>query len=275
MKEAVSIVKVRHKKAGKPVGILNPNKGLKNIYHERYLPADNLSIFVEHYWIVKWNIKEPHLSETLPHPSIHIVFEKDNSRIVGVMEGKFSRLIEGKGKVFGIKFKPGAFYPFIKKPISNFTNKFVELKNFFNVDVYAFENSILNTAHDEEMVCIAEEFLLKILPVKDDKVETINSIVEFIKSHKEIIRVEDVADKMKLNKRTLQRLFNQYVGISPKWMIKRYRLHEAAEKLAEDNNADIIKIALDLGYFDQSHFIKDFKAIIGKTPVEYLKMIRF
>jgi AraC-like DNA-binding protein len=71
----------------------------------------------------------------------------------------------------------------------------------------------------------------------------------------------------------LQRIFSQYVGVSPKWVIKRYRLHEAAEQLAGGEVVDWPKIALELGYFDQAHFIKDFKTIVGESPAEYIKKI--
>ncbi len=72
---------------------------------------------------------------------------------------------------------------------------------------------------------------------------------------------------MRINKRTLQRLFSQYVGVSPKWVIKRFRLLEAVGELSKNKKADWTKLALELGYFDQAHFIKDFKSIIGKTPL--------
>lgn len=68
-----------------------------------------------------------------------------------------------------------------------------------------------------------------------------------------------------------ERIFSQYVGVSPKWVIKRYRLHEAAEQLADDEAIDWPTLALDLGYFDQAHFIKDSKAIVGSAPAEYAK----
>jgi AraC-like DNA-binding protein len=74
-----------------------------------------------------------------------------------------------------------------------------------------------------------------------------------------------------MGKRTLQRLFSQYVGVSPKWVIKRYRLHEAADQLGAGEVVDWAKLAVDLGYFDQAHFIKDFKTIVGQTPAEYAK----
>lgn len=75
----------------------------------------------------------------------------------------------------------------------------------------------------------------------------------------------------RVSKRTLQRIFSQYVGVGPKWVIKRYRLHEAADQLAGGNVVDWPRLALDLGYFDQAHFIKDFKAMVGRTPTEYAR----
>jgi AraC-like DNA-binding protein len=85
--------------------------------------------------------------------------------------------------------------------------------------------------------------------------------------------VDDVVNRMGLNKRSLQRLFSQYVGVSPKWVIKRDRLHEATEQLTSGSVVNWAKLAQDLGYFDQAHFIKDFKNIVGSTPAEYAKAI--
>ncbi len=71
--------------------------------------------------------------------------------------------------------------------------------------------------------------------------------------------------------RALQRLFSRYVGVSPKWVIRRFRLQEAAEQLTRGNIVDWSRLALDLGYFDQAHFINDFRSLIGMSPTEYAK----
>src|SRR3984893_2759754 len=109
---------------GKLRGILNLQAGKKKFSLSRHPPAQDLSFFVEHYWIVSWDLRgqEPYVQETLPYPCIHLVIEKDQSRVYGMGTGKFARLLENKGQVFGIKFKPGAFYPFVKVPISRFTH---------------------------------------------------------------------------------------------------------------------------------------------------------
>ena len=57
--------------------------------------------------------------------------------------------------------------------------------------------------------------------------------------------------------------------MSPKWVIRRYRLHEALERVNAGHRVDWAALAAELGYFDQAHFIRDFKALVGRTPAEY------
>ncbi len=260
---------------GKPRGVLNREAGEKKFQLARHLPAQDLSFFIEHYWIVSWDLRgqEPYVQETLPYPAVHLVFERDKTRVYGVETGKFARLLAGKGQVFGIKFKPGAFYPFVKVPVSQFTNTTLCFRDVFGVDCKALEEAIFSREDEAEMVALAETFLRELLPEQDEHVRDINEIVNYIIAHQEITSVEGVASQLHLNIRTLQRIFRQYVGVSPKWVIKRYRLHEVAERLAEGEIVDWPGMVVELGYSDQAHLIKDFKAIVGRTPAKYVKYI--
>ena len=258
---------------GKPRGILNLKAGETKFQLSRYLPAQDLSFFVEHYWIVSWDLtgQEPYVQETLPYPSVHLVIEKNQSKVYGVVTRKFARLLENKGRAFGIKFKPGAFYPFVKSPVSRFTNTSISLWDAFGVDGKALEEALLSREDEGAMIELAEKFLRERLPEQDKNVRVINEIIDSIIAHREITKVDDIVSRFNLNKRTVQRLFKQYVGVSPKWVINRYRLHEVAERLAGDEVVDWPEIVLELGYSDQAHFIKDFKTIVGRTPAEYAK----
>jgi AraC-like DNA-binding protein len=260
---------------GKPRGVLNLKAGAKKFQLSRYPPAQDLSFFVERYWIVSWDLRgqEPYVQETLPYPCINLVFEKERTRVYGVTTGKFARLLEGQGRVFGIKFKPGAFYPFVKAPVSQLTNDSISLYAAFGIDSKPLEEAILSREDAGEMIELAEHFLRERLPERDKNVTIINEIVDCIITHPEITKVDDVVSRLHLNKRTLQRLFRHYVGVSPKWVIKRYRLHEVAERLASGEALDWSEMVLELGYADQAHFIKDFKALVGKTPLDYMKYI--
>lgn len=259
----------------KPKGILNPRTGEKKFTLARYEPAADLQFFVEHYWTVKWDLRgeAPYSSETLPYPTVHLVIEPESAHIVGVMTRKFTRLLTGQGHVFGIKFKPGAFYPFVKTPVSQYTDKTSSLLATFGAVGTSFESAMRSAAADEAKIDVAEVFLRDQSPAHDENIVRIHEIVDFISSERTVNRVDDLVHCFNVNKRTLQRLFSQYVGVSPKWVIQRYRLHEAAEQVAVGNVVDWPKLALDLGYFDQAHFIKDFKAIVGLTPAEYAKSL--
>ncbi len=257
----------------KPRGILRPQVGEKKFQLSLHAPARDLGFFVEHYWIVDWDLRgqEPYLSEVLPHPCVHLVIEKDKSRIVGVMKGRFSYLLVDKGRVFGVKFKSGAFHPFVSSPVSRFTNSSISLGAAFGVDGEALEAAILSLEDQGRMIERAEQFLRERRPERDETVAVIHGIVDRISADREITKVDDLVSRLNVNKRTVQRIFSQYVGVSPKWVIKRYRLLEAAEQLAGGDVTDWPALALDLGYFDQAHFIKDFKAIVGRAPADYAK----
>jgi AraC-like DNA-binding protein len=75
-----------------------------------------------------------------------------------------------------------------------------------------------------------------------------------------------VAEALGVEVRSLQRVFRRYVGVSPKWVIRRYRLHEAAERLKDPRPAALAELATSLGYADQAHFAREFKQVIGQTP---------
>lgn len=256
-------------------GILNPSAGATKFQLTRLPPAPDLGYFMEHYWLIDWDLRgqPPYVQETLPYPSVHLVFEPGKTRIYGVITGKFARRLEGKGQVFGVKFRPGAFYPFLRSPISQLTDTEIGLEDAFGIDSSALEQAIFAQPGQEQQMEVVEQFLRSRQPERDVTLEEINRLVEGITADRTITKVDDVVCRFSLGKRTLQRLFSQYVGVSPKWVIKRYRLQEAADKLAGDTKADWSRMALDLGYFDQAHFIKDFKRIVGRTPGEYARSL--
>lgn len=256
-------------------GILNPKAVDRKFQLTRHLPSQDLAFFVQRYWIVRWDLpgRETHTQETLPFPCVNLVIEKGQSAVYGVVQQKFSRLLEGKGGVLGIKFRPGAFYPFIKTSVSKLTDSAIGFRNVFGLDSNELEKAVLSQTEEAKMVEPVETFLRERLPERDENVAVINEITDRVIADQEITKVDDLMKELTMSKRTLQRLFRRYVGVSPKWVIQRYRLQEAADRLAGGEPADWPELALDLGYFDQAHFIKDFRAIVGMSPAEYAKSV--
>ena len=254
-----------------PRGILYPERRSELGSLVRLAPSPDLEPFVGHYWIITWDLRghEAQTQETLPHPSVHIALEHGRSGIYGVVKGRFTRVIEGRGRVFGIKFRPGGFYPFVKCPVSRLTNRILPLGDVFAATGETLAPGVLAKRSERAMVAVAEDFLREQNPQRDAMAERIGQIVEQIAADRTITRVEIAARQSGFSVRSLQRLFARYVGVSPKWVINRHRLHEAVDRLAKGETVDWTHLAFELGYFDQAHFIKDFKAIIGRTPGEY------
>lgn len=263
-------------KTDKPTGVLRPGEARERFRLARYLPSEKLASVLEHYWIVEWDLRgqKPYVQEVLPHPCVHLTVEGDGSKVYGVMTGKFSYRLTGEDRVLGIKFKPGAFYPFWGSPVSEITNASLSLREAFGAEGVAFETAVLGAKSDGEMVEVAEAFLLGRSPELGADAKLVERIVASIVEDRELTTVEDVAMKFGLGKRKLQRLFYRYVGVGPKWVILRGRVHDATDRLADGDTANWAELALDLGYFDQAHFVRDFKALVGVTPATYARRVR-
>lgn len=260
-------------KLGNTRGILSPKAGAEKFHLSRALPSANLCSFIEQYWVVHWDLRgqKPYTSETLPFPSIHLVIEDRQPEVYGVVTGKFTRRLQGRGRAFGVKFRPAGFYPFFRSPLSSLTDRTTTLHAVFGKEATNLRKLILGETDESQCVRYMEEFLTARRPKWDPFVEAVRDVVENVAKNPTITRVEQVASLLNISLRPLQRSFSKYVGISPKWVIQRYRLQEAAELLANSSET-MTEIALRLGYFDQAHFIRDFRAVVGTTPRAYAEV---
>jgi AraC-like DNA-binding protein len=243
--------------------------------HRRYWPSADLAPFVEHYWIVRWDLAAPATAETLPHPAVHMVFRADRAELVGVMRGRFTTRLEGRGGVIGTKFRPGGFRPFVDRPIAAFADRRWPLADVLGERADAVAQQVF-ACFDRDLDAIAriEAFLRGCHPAADTAIDLATLTVARIAGDRTITRVEQLLDDVGTTRRGLQRLFREYVGATPKWVIQRYRLIEAAAQLAASDAVDGAALAFDLGYADQAHFIRDFKRIVGQPPAAYARALK-
>ncbi len=256
-----------------PRGILHPKTGEKKFVLSRFQPSADIGFFVQRYWIVKWDLRgeAPYRQTVLTHPNVNLVFEPGLTRIYGVASATSSHLLQDRGWVLGLKFKPGGFYPFLNKPVSGLTDSSASFREVFGMDSGALEKEIFAQDEIEAALGRVEAFLGDRLPAPDDNVSFVSDIVGLIRNDRTIVKVDDAVRQTGVHKRTLQRLFDRYVGVSPKWVIRRYRLHEAAEQMHHGTVPDWSQLSLALGYYDQSHFIRDFRSIVGPSPEQYVR----
>lgn len=245
-------------------------------HHARLPPSEALVRVVRHFWIVGWDLGHgpPHVRESLPHPNVHLVFEAAASRIQGVLTGRFKRVLKGKGCVVGVKFRAGGFRPFFGESVSELRDRSMDGARVFGSAIAVVAEEVFSHSDDAEMIAPIERFLLHQLPPPDPDADLAASIVETIEADRTLVRVDQLLERWRVSKRSLQRLFAEYVGVGPKWVINRYRLHEALEHLHSAAAVNWSELALNLGYFDQSHFIRDVRALIGKSPLQYARSVQ-
>lgn len=253
-------------------GVLDENAVQGRYFATRVLPSESLSRHVAYFWLVRWNLERPYQQHVLALPAAHYVFEKNDRsgrrdvRIAGTSSKRFTRTLEGAGHILGIAFHAGLAAPFLHAPIARFTDQLVPVKTKIFTSA---ATKILEARTDALAVAEAEAFIASRLPELDDESLLAAELVEKISADRSLCRVEQLAELSGRGERALQRLFHRNVGLSPKAVIRRFRLVEAAELLARKKGPRLTELAQSLGYFDQAHFIRDFKSFVGRLPSEY------
>jgi AraC-like DNA-binding protein len=179
--------------------------------------------------------------------------------------------LEGEGWSFGTALLPGMLRVFAPhcKP-RDIVDQTRPLTWIFGQDARALEQAVERATSAKERI----ELLGRFLRTRRDDSELDTCllaarIVDEAKHRPALTRVVELAERAGLSVRALERLFREYVGMTPKAVIQRYRIQEAAQRAATGAAVDWVNLAQACGYADQAHFIRDFKAQIGQTPARY------
>lgn len=236
--------------------------------HRRVPPVPALRDLVAHFWWVAWTGQRPFEVQTLPHPCVAFVFgwPDRGAEVVGVVTARFERRFERPERYFGIKLRPGAFRPLGTGPTSELTDRRVPLVDALGVLGQRLRDEVLPTQTLADAIAASERVLLAGRPAMPRSVAQIRDLAERIEHDRTITRVEPLADALGVAVRTLERRFRDAVGVSPKWVVRRYRLIEALERIKAGASVSLAELAAELGYCDQSHFSRDFKALVGRPP---------
>ena len=252
-------------------GVLRPELAASVFELTRLAPSAPLAAFVDFYWIVRWDLRgqPPHEQTILPHPNVNLVFEASGAGIYGVDRSLFVRQLSGLGQALGVRFRAGCFRPFWQAPISQLSDRVVPAVRVFGPLAEKTRQEIMCAESDADMTAHAESLLYSALPERDPMAEQAADLVALITSSPALRRVDELSAASGLSVRSLQRLFADYVGVSPKWVMRRARLHEAAERADSGQVVDWAALALDLGYADQAHLTREFTTTIGEPPARY------
>lgn len=256
-------------------GILDPQTFAHNYSLRCYEPSEEMAPFIEHYFISRRRSDfDPEYIgyDVLSQPVFSLFIQPNVAFFQGPSIHRRTLRAKDSPIYTGAQFKPGGFYPFWQQRASDLTEKTVpaasiipEIQDNFGTTFQQQDEAYILTAIDR-VLCSAH-------PIYEPTIGLVNEIVACIEND-HATSVPVLAKAFSMSERTLQQLFQIYVGVGIKWVIMRARFLEATKYIRAQATPDLTSIAAEFGYSDQSHFIKDFKKIVGLSPRQYRSLIK-
>lgn len=240
----------------------------------RYPPPPDLREVVRHFWVPVWSVPPGRSSaqKVLQHPVCLLVVTPTYARFYGVTSGLSTTTLTGEGWAVGVALTPAAGYLVARTSLEAYADRAVDLEEVLGAPGNELRDRVRDAmavdprsprAHASAVAAYGE-VLRDVGPV-DAEGERVERVVAYVEGHREVTRVAQVCDALGLSERALQRLVRRRVGLTPKWLIQRRRLHEVVELVREGSMAHA-ELATALGYADQAHLVRDFSRITGTTP---------
>jgi AraC-like DNA-binding protein len=233
--------------------------------------------FLQRFWIPVWSVPPGREApqQVLQYPVSLVVVAGDYARFYGVVSGLSTTTLTGTGWAVGVMCAPAAGALLGREPMSRYTDRYVDVTEVLGAagerltarvrEAMASDPSS-PAAHRVAMAAFGDA-LRPFLPVDEDGL-LVNRVVAFVEGDREVTRVAQVCERFGLSERSLQRLVHRRLGLTPKWLIQRRRLQEAAERL-RTGPAGLGDVAALLGYADQAHFTRDFARVTSMTPGQF------
>ncbi len=201
--------------------------------------------------------------------------EGDLSQVyfMGIMDKfKYNWIIEGgKLDIIGISFSNFGLFPFVKKPLAEFKNEIIDFHSI-NTD---FTNILIDQFSAKDCINsrlnILEHELLKLLDNRISIVNNDSKIINAFCSCNKQFQIDEFCSRNGVNSRKLERLFSRYVGISPKKILKISRFQRTLNQIIKNDYDKLSDLAFDNGYYDQMHFIRDFKIFTSISPKKFIQ----
>ncbi len=256
------------------------------MHYQTFEPGNDLAALIKCYWILE-NPKEeiPEKQIIVPDGCMEMIFhygdlykqytENGNSIIQprSFVFGQLTKPLEieptGETGIFSVRFHPNGFLPFATIPLKEMENKAVSIETLFEKEGKDLEQQIIAAAATSDKIQLIETFLLAKLANTETIDRIIKSTVDTILTANGQLTIDALSKQTKINRRQLERKFSATIGLSPKQLSKTIRLQATLKMLLTKNFTSLTALAYENEYYDQAHFIKDFKELTGCTPKEF------
>lgn len=240
--------------------------------YQEFQPNPLLHPYIETYWASNSFAGEEVSQRILPDGCVDIIFSFGAQTlfpfIVGTMTSFFDVIYKKDVKLFGIRFRPGGITVLTRVPISEFTNMRFDIRLVETIlDKHLFEEMENSLTIEDTLSCLDSYFLQK-LPLLFVPDKQIGLAVNLIEQAKGNIPISLLAQQACLSPRQFERRFKVAIGISPKEFGRITKFKNLSRFMKEQPRQSLFETAVDCGYYDHAHLIREFKRLSGYTPRE-------
>lgn len=257
------------------------------MHYNEYLPSAELAKYVKCYWQLEQDEGESasKRERIFPDACTEMIFHfgdlfrkytsETNSELQPrcFIHGQLKKYMEvessGRVGIFSVRFKPAGLCRFINRDISTLNDKVVPLKDLWGTDAIIFEQKILEAENHLQRIKLTEEFLISKFYGDVSLHMLLADCVSKVILSNGSISIESLCHEFNISKRQLERLFMSGVGLSPKFMSRIIRFNHALQLIENNSGLNFTSVAFDGGFYDQAHFIKDFRELTGLNPKQY------
>jgi AraC-like DNA-binding protein len=230
---------------------------------------------VDFFWLAEGYV-QPHAAErVLPTGCVDLLLSLDERPATDVIAGPRSRSIildTSRALSFiGVRFRPGGAFPFLGLPVGELQDLSVEPATLWGARARTLRDQLLHTGTANARFAILERFLLERLHEARERHPAVQYAIDTIGESHGTASVASIVDHTGLSARRFIAAFRDEVGLVPKVFSRLARFRRVIDELRDADAVDWADLALDCGYFDQSHFIHDFRAFAGVSPSAYLR----
>jgi AraC-like DNA-binding protein len=190
------------------------------------------------------------------------------AHVIGIRKQALTISQTGRQHFFCIRFKPGGTYPFFRVPAHLFANSFHSMSDLFGKEVRELEERLYEAKDNAARIAITDRFLLGKLKGDIYEVQFAERVMPALLAGGNI---KQVLTDFNVTHKTLGRRFERVLGLSPSELIKIKRFNRAVHTLYSCRYESLTQIGYACGYYDQSHFIREFKQLTGYTPRDFLQ----
>lgn len=276
-------------------GIVDPAEMFRHVAFEREPSGAVLDGIVDWFWAVHWDFPDgfEHRQQILNLPGGHISIgtvddrgiplDPACGRVYGVLNKVSHRRLVGTGWTVAAKTTTGGLGVLLGRPARSATGREFDLSTIDGLVSSDLVDDVIAADAINERILLLRRALEAVVAGRDPatvaEARMVADVARLAETDRSVRRVEHLARAAGVSVRTLQRLFGQHVGVSPAWVIRRWRIIEAADAARGGTDrgetfAGWATLAAELGYADQAHLVRDFRKHLGATPGEYLSRQR-